>query len=89
MLLGLVTLFYTWRPLLPGGAGLSADMVRDSLRTAAVTGSLYWIAGLAGALFPGSSGLDPEFGGPGFPQAPAFTTFMALGITGWLLESWR
>jgi len=83
--LGVATLFYTWRPLL-GGRGPDAAG-RLSLRTAAFTGSIYWLAGLASAAFPGSSGLDPEFGGPGFPQAPVFATYAAMALSGWLLES--
>jgi len=65
-----------------------AALERDSLRTAAFTGSLYWAAGLAAILFPGTMGLDPEFGGPGFPQAPIFSALMGLGLLGWLTETW-
>lgn len=52
---------------------------------AAFTGSVYWLAGLAAILFPGSDGLDPEFGGPGFPQRPVFLVFATCGLVGsWL-----
>ena len=50
----------------------------------AFTGSIYWAAGVAAILFPGTMGLDPEFGGPGFPQAPVF---IGLGLCG-LIGSW-
>ena len=80
MILGCATLYYTWRPV------ASAEMAADSLRTAAFTGSIYWLAGLVSPLFPGANGLDPEFGGPGFPQGKLFVAFAGLGIGGWLLE---
>ncbi len=89
IILGAATLFYTWRPLLPGrksSSSLSPELARESLRTAAFTGTVYWLAGLVSALFPGSSGLDPEFGGPGFPQGKMFAIFAVLGILGWLVE---
>lgn len=83
--LGVATLFLTWRPLLVSRT--PAVVARDSLKIAAFTGSVYWLAGLAAALFPGSNGLDPEFGGPGFPQGPLFVTLAALGLLGSWLES--
>jgi hypothetical protein len=51
------------------------------------TGTIYWIGGLAAILYPGTAGLDPEFGGPGFPQAPFFIALGGMGIAGWLLET--
>ncbi|EFX06397.1 hypothetical protein CMQ_6718 [Grosmannia clavigera kw1407] len=74
--LGIATLVYTW--MSPGSV--------SGLRSAAFTGSVYWLAGLASALFPGTSGLDPDFGGPGFPQGPMFALFSTLALGGWLLE---
>jgi hypothetical protein len=62
-------------------------MARDSLRIAGFTGSIYWLAGLAAILFPNTDGLDPEFGGPGFPQKVPFSIAMGLGIAGSVLES--
>ncbi|KAH8837127.1 hypothetical protein MCOR27_006754 [Pyricularia oryzae] len=85
VILGLATLFLTWRPYLQDTSGpkrLSPELARDSLRMAAFTGSIYWIAGLAAAFFPGTSGLDPEFGGPGFPQKWLFMGFGACGLLG-------
>lgn len=97
-MLGLATLFYTWRPLWtrllsPASstgdkrATLSAELDRASLHTAVFTGTVYWIAGLAAILFPDTSGLDPEYGGPGFPQAKVFIFFAGSAIAGWLLET--
>lgn len=60
----------------------SLEVARDSLRMAAFTGSVYWLTGLTAILFPGSAGLDPEFGGPGFPQLPAFVVLGLCGLGG-------
>lgn len=57
---------------------------------AAFTGSVYWLAGLAAYFFPGADGLDPEFGGPGFPQAGPFAAFALCAVVGgWWLEGNR
>ncbi|KAK6845272.1 hypothetical protein PG990_003628 [Apiospora arundinis] len=78
VILGVATLFYTWRkPLTP-------RLRREYMGISAFTGSIYWVAGIAAILFPGTMGLDPEFGGPGFPQAPIF---VGLGLCG-LIGSW-
>ncbi|KKY31006.1 hypothetical protein UCDDA912_g09047 [Diaporthe ampelina] len=81
--LGLATLYLTWRPLL---LGPSPATDRFSLRLAAFTGSAYWLTGLTAIYFPGADGLDPEFGGPGFPQRPVFLAFMIAGLAGSYLE---
>lgn len=81
--LGAATLFLTWRPAF---TRMTRELSRETLKMAAFTGSIYWITGLTAILFPGSSGLDPEFGGPGFPQLPLFMTFGALGLVGSWLE---
>lgn len=78
VVLGLATLYNAW--LRPGPR-------RASLDTAAFTGVLYWAAGLAAILFPNVSGLDPEFGGPGFPQGWLFAFFAACAGAGWVLET--
>ena len=82
-------MWYTWQSSVvrAGSPALAAQLKRESLRTAVVTGTIYWIAGFAAILFPNTAGLDPEFGGPGFPQAPIFFVFASLGVAGWLLES--
>ena len=59
---------------------------QDSLRTAVFTGTIYWLAGLASILYPGTDGIDPEFGPSGFPQAPVFVVFASSAVAGWMLE---
>lgn len=64
----------------------SREIARDSLKIAAFTGSIYWLAGLAANWFPGTSGLDVEFGGPAFPQRPIFLVLGTFGLVGSWLE---
>ncbi|KAI5928090.1 hypothetical protein F4810DRAFT_705982 [Camillea tinctor] len=81
VMLGFLTAFYAWRkPATP-------LLKREFMRVSAVTGSIYWLAGLAAIMFPGTMGLDPEFGGPGFPQAPLFTGLATCGLLGSWLEA--
>ena len=81
MILGAATLFYTWRkPLTP-------RLRREYMGISAFTGSIYWAAGLVAILFPETTGLDPEFGGPAFPQAPIFVGFGLCGLIGSWLEA--
>lgn len=77
--LALGTLYYTYRPV-------GEDAAADSLFTAAIFGSLYWITGLSAILYPGSKGMDPEFG-EGFPQFWLFVALLGLTWTGWWLET--
>jgi len=85
VLLGLATMFYTWRS---AADTKDTKLQREFMLIAAFTGSIYWLAGLAAIFYPGTMGLDPEFGGPAFPQAPlfAFATFCAL-LGSWLNAS--
>lgn len=77
--LSLATLYYTHRPVLGKAAAV------DSIFTAAVFGSLYWVTGLSAILYPGSKALDPEFGDKWFPQLPLFVSLLGLTwIGGWL-----
>lgn len=77
--LGLATMFYAWRP------AATAALKREFMLASAFTGSIYWVAGLCAILYPGTMGLDPEFGGPGFPQAPLFALAAVFGVLGsWL-----
>lgn len=73
---GILTAYYTWR---------STPTPIDSLRTAAIFGSMYFAAGLSGILYPGSLAVDPEFG-EGFPQVWMFTAMTGLPWLGYLLE---
>ncbi|EAQ84214.1 hypothetical protein CHGG_10618 [Chaetomium globosum CBS 148.51] len=92
VLLGLATLYYTWRPSLPQGAStpaaaaLAKQRKQDALNAAVFTGTIYWAAGLASILYPGTDGIDPEFGPSGFPQAPVFVGFASAAVLGWMLE---
>ncbi|MCJ1459354.1 hypothetical protein MMC28_009731 [Mycoblastus sanguinarius] len=78
--LGLLTAYYTWRshPL----------PTKDNFRTAAIFGSLYYITTLSAILYPGSKGMDPEFG-EGFPQFWPFLGFGTLPWVGYFLEARR
>ena len=76
--LGLLSAYYTWRPT-PNPA--------DSLRTAAIFGSLYFVTALSGIFYPGAEGMDPEFG-EGFPQMWPFLGFSGLPWVGYLLARW-
>lgn len=77
--LGLLTLYFTHRPG-------DAEQKKDSLRSAAMIGSLYWITGLSAILYPGSLAIDPEFG-EGFPQFWVFVGFGIAAWTGWWIET--
>ncbi len=79
--LALGTLYYTHRPV-------AEDATADSIFTAAVLGSMYWITGLSAILYPGSKGMDPEFG-EGFPQFWLFFGLLGLTWAGWWLETAR
>ncbi|KAH7141950.1 hypothetical protein EDB81DRAFT_843432 [Dactylonectria macrodidyma] len=79
-ILGGVTLYFTWRPA-------SSQLIRNAyLAMATITGSVHWISGFMAYFFPNTDGLDPEFGGPGFPQAAPFTVGLSLAIAGFFLE---
>ncbi|KAI0552443.1 hypothetical protein F4679DRAFT_89412 [Xylaria curta] len=79
VMLGLATLFYTWR------SPASPTVQKEFRLISAFTGSIYWLAGLCAILYPGTMGLDPEFGGPGFPQAPLFGFATVCALFGsWL-----
>lgn len=90
-MLGVLTLYHTWRstPTAFSTPIAGAAFRKQSLDLAAIFGSIYWLAGYCAILFPGADGLDPEFGGPGFPQAWIFGSFLAFGVTGWLVARGR
>ena len=69
--LGLLTLYYTWRP---------TRAPKDSLFTAALLGSLYWITGMSAILYPGTMWMDPEFG----EDAPQKVAFAVLAVLAWV-----
>lgn len=79
-LLGLATLYYTWRS--------DATSSIESIKTAAIFASLYYISGLSAAFYPGSLAIDPEFG-TGNPQRPLFVACLAMSFMGYWLEARR
>jgi hypothetical protein len=79
-LLGLATLYYTWRS---GPAPRT-----DSIKTAAIFSSLYYIAGISAIFYPGSLAVDPEFG-TGNPQLPLFVTLATISFLAYWLEARR
>jgi hypothetical protein len=81
VVLGFATLYFAWRPT------ASPAMAIESLRVAGFTGTIFWLAGLAAIAYPNTAGLDPEFGGPGFPQKIPFCIAAAFGVAGSLLET--
>ncbi|MCJ1391812.1 hypothetical protein MMC18_004679 [Xylographa bjoerkii] len=78
--LSLATLYYTFRRT------PTAAAAKDSLFTAAIFGSLYWVTGMSAILYPGSLAMDPEFG-EGFPQAPIFVGLGLASWVGWWVET--
>lgn len=78
--LSMATLYYAWR------TAQSPQLQREFMKTAAFLGSIYWVAGLLSIIPEGTSGVDPEFGGPGFPQLYVFTPFLLCGLIGAWLE---
>ena len=81
--LGVLTAYYTWR---------RTPLPMDSLRTAAIMGSLYFLTALTGVLYPGAEGVDPEFRGKydtGFPQAVPFMVMGGLPWVGFGVAKWR
>ncbi len=81
VVLGLATAYYAWRK------PATAQLRREYMKIAAFVGSIYWLAGVVAILHPGTMGLDPEFGGPGFPQAPLFVVFSLCALFGSYLEA--
>lgn len=88
--MGGLTAYYTWRRSAQasgsGWGGLAAE--RDSITTAALLGSLYWVTGMSGILYPGTKWQDPEFG-EGAPQKVVFGMHVVLCWIGWWLEMKR
>ena len=82
--LGLATLYYTWRDGSQARGDEGKAVEADSLTTAAVFGSLYWITGLSAIFYPGSAGTDPEFG-EGFWQGWLFAGMLLVDcLGGWV-----
>jgi hypothetical protein len=77
--LGLATMYYTFR------RNASVEKERESLFTAMIFGSVYWVTGLSAILYPGSLAVDPEFG-EGFPQFWLFVGLLGCAVVGWGFE---
>ena len=80
--LGLATLYFTWKPT------QTLDAATEASVTAALFGSVYWVAGLSARLYPGSLGVDPEFG-EGFPQLKVFLAWVVVTWVGCWVECRR
>lgn len=74
--MGLATLYYTWRS--------DPAQKRESLNTAAVLSSLYYISGISAVFYPGALAVDPEFG-EGNPQLYLFGANLVLSFLGYWL----
>ncbi|KAF2675523.1 hypothetical protein BT63DRAFT_409602 [Microthyrium microscopicum] len=81
-------LYYTWRaPLLnttPATASSQAR-VKDHLLGAALWATVYGFTGLTAILYPGSKGVDPEFGEDTFPQKWVFGGAVVVAWVGYAL----
>jgi hypothetical protein len=75
-LLGLAMLYYTWRSD-PAPSG-------ESIKTAAIFSSLYYISGISAIFYPGALAMDPEFG-QGNPQLFLFGANLVLSFLGYWL----
>lgn len=82
LLLGLATLYYLFR------SSSSRAIERESLHTATLFASLYWVTQLSAVLYPGSLPEDPEFG-DGFPQAYLCAVLLSMAGLGVFLERAR
>ncbi|KAI1866787.1 uncharacterized protein JN550_007334 [Neoarthrinium moseri] len=78
--LAMATLYFAWR------RAPSPALHREFMKTAAFVGSIYWVTGLLSILPEGTTGVDPEFGGPAFPQKYIFTPFLLCGLIGAWIE---
>jgi len=87
--LGVLTGYFAWRPVFnsksPGESGMTEH---ESITISAVLGTLYWITGMSGILYPGAKWVDPEFG-TGSPQLPLFSGLAGTVWVGWGLETLR
>jgi hypothetical protein len=72
---------FTWR-----SRSRSPNAARENVLAAAVIGSIYGITGISAWFYPGSMGIDPEFGPDNFPQKWVFSLPLILHWTGYLIE---
>src|SRR5690348_17065230 len=50
LVLGMTTLYFAWRPFF-SSVSFTKAMLKDSMFSAALIGSLYWITGISAALY--------------------------------------
>jgi hypothetical protein len=78
--LGLSTLYYLYRP----------QYKSDSVFTATLLCSMYWITQASAILYPGTAWVDPEFGTDSdAPQLKVSTVFLGITWLGYWLETRR
>jgi hypothetical protein len=79
--LGMLTLYYLWRPLM-------VESAKDNLNIVVTFASLYWVTQLSAILFPGTMFTDPEFG-DAHPQIYICAVLFALIGVGYSSEKSR
>lgn len=78
--LGLSSLYYLYRP----------QYNKDSLFTAALLCSMYWLTQASAILYPGTAWIDPEFGTEAdAPQPKGIPVFLGITWLGYWLEMRR
>jgi hypothetical protein len=78
--LGLCSLYYLYRP----------QYSKDSVFTAALLCSTFWITQASGILYPGAAWIDPEFGTEAdAPQPKGIPVFLGITWLGYWLETRR
>ncbi|XXG95448.1 hypothetical protein Hte_001710 [Hypoxylon texense] len=80
VLLSGIALYYAWRQ------APTPRLRREFMLMSGLSCTLYSVAGILAVFPPGTSGIDPEFGAPGFPQVPIFVGHTLVGILGTWLE---
>lgn len=78
--LGLSSLYYLYKP----------QYNKDSLFTAALLCSMYWLTQASAILYPGTAWIDPEFGTEAdAPQPKGIPVFLGITWLGYWLEMRR
>jgi hypothetical protein len=90
IILGLSTLYYTWR--VPYLSSLKSK--KESLIVAALFGSIYTTSGIMAQFYPGALCVDKMFwknqwSNPGCPQNFVFGGFLALNWIGYVVSMWQ
>jgi hypothetical protein len=80
LLLTLITLYFLYLRAAP-----TARERATNVTVAALCNSVFTVAGLSAIFYPGSKGMDPEFG-EGFPQGWIFAGLLVVNWVGWLVQ---